>query len=77
MKIRFIKNVSADVMKIRLGEYWPKYFYRNDELLVDSISYSKQSATIQTTEGDVIEDISIDSFESVNEIKQNLLKALL
>lgn len=76
MKIRFIKNVSADVVKVRLGESWPKYFYRNSELLVDTISYSKQSALLKTPEGDLIDDIPIDSFETVRESETNSLTSL-
>jgi len=77
MKIRFIKNVSADVIKVKLGESWPKYFYRNTELLVDTISYSGQSATLKTVDGDVVEEVPADSFEKVQETSRNPLTLLL
>lgn len=77
MKIRFVRNISVDVNKIRLHEVWPKYFYQNDEVLVDSISYSKQSAMLTTSEGDLIDDIPIDSFEIVEKKATNLLTSIL
>ena len=77
MKIRFLKNVSADVIKVKLGESWPKYFYRNTELLVDSITYSDDNAVLNTVEGDLIEGVPIDSFEKVQETSKNPLTFLL
>lgn len=77
MKIRFVRNISVDVNKIRLHEVWPKYFYQNDEVLVESITYSKQSAILTTSEGDLIEDIPIDSFEVVEKKVENPLTSIL
>lgn len=71
MKIRFVKNTSVDIIKVNLDEIWPKYFYKNDELLIERINYSKQSATLETVDGDIITDIPIEAFEEASVIHKN------
>lgn len=63
MKIRFVKNITADVEKIRLGEVWDKYFQRWDELSIENIHCSGRSADLVTYDGDIILNVPIDSFE--------------
>jgi hypothetical protein len=67
MKIRFVKNITADVEKIRLGEVWDKYFQRWDEILIENIHFSCTGtrADLITYDGDIILSVPIDSFEVI------------
>jgi len=72
MRIRFVRNVLVDIQKTRLQEVWEKYFNRWEELNIESVNYSyrKDSADMITAEGDIIEQVPIDSFEVMQTPKE-------
>lgn len=65
MKIRFLRTILVDVYKSHMEEVWDKQFNKWDELLVESINYYNKGACIYTFDGDVLQDVAIDSFEVI------------
>ena len=70
MKIRFLRNITVDVEKPRLGEVWDKGFRRWDEIRIDDIFSNGSSATLKTEDGDFILAVPEDSFERIEEKKR-------
>jgi hypothetical protein len=65
MKIRFIKTVLVEVMKPRLEETWDKEYRKWEELKVDSIIGEGNRVNITTSQGDILLDVPLNSFEYV------------
>lgn len=73
MKIQFVRSVTVDVEKPRLGEMWDRQFNKWDEIYVEGIYPDNKEATIQTPEGDYLIGVPLDSFVELKEKKTPVL----
>ena len=74
MKIRFLKKITVDIEKPKIGEVWDKTFNRWAEIQIEDIYPNGSTATLKTYEGDFILGVPTNSFEKVE--NQNLQKLL-
>ena len=70
MKIRFRRAVLVEVEKTRLQENWDHMYQKWDEIKIESFIPHGRMATIKTIEGDLILNVPLDSFESVEDVKK-------
>lgn len=69
MKIRFLRDVLADIQKTRLNETWDHLYRRWDELLIETIFEEGKVVAFKTYEGDIISAIPVDAFTVLKEEK--------
>ena len=65
MNIRFIKPIVVDFYKRRLDETWEHNFNRWDEVDIEDSVDNKKTVDLITTEGDILLNVSKDTFELV------------
>lgn len=66
MKIRMVRNVMAEVQKLRLGETWDVYLKRWDELNVEKIDVQGKWAFLTDFNEDIYINVPADSFKIIS-----------
>lgn len=65
MKIRFLRKITVDIEKPKIGEVWDKTFNRWTEIQVEDIYPNGTSATLKTYDGDFILSVPTNAFEKI------------